>query len=499
MKLDQICRTCLREKANLKPIFEACVPNMLMSCASIQVMINDGLPNQICTQCLQSVNKAYTFKQLCEKSDMTLREYLQIRNISLPPEGLINTTEQFFNTSDDLQQTSIFQDIFNDTTHSIVDNFATQNNSTVVSDLAETVQSLQIIAEQCLPESWDGDQIASCSNSMPTAQNTFHFDLYKCDYCGDSFKDNWSLDEHVKSHSTDLLGHTLDKPFPDDSSKLFDKPFLCNICDRIFMDNKNLKKHMREVHFIIDQVVNDVEKKFSCNICGRKYKHNKNLSVHLRSSHGAGARPYRCTLCDATFALASSWHKHRLVHMDDKRHQCPVCGKKFRQSSNLNGHMKTHTGDKRHVCAVCEKRFATSSSLDVHMRSHTGIKPYMCQSCDRCFASATELKKHSMKHTGERPYSCWHCGKSFSRKETRDTHVRYHTGQRPYACTICPKKYIAASHLRTHTKSHTMEEKNQSKMDLNKHQVGHEVHPPNCNCNLCASSQFESCHLLNHL
>lgn len=37
MKLDQICRTCLREKANLKPIFEACVPNMLMSCASIQV------------------------------------------------------------------------------------------------------------------------------------------------------------------------------------------------------------------------------------------------------------------------------------------------------------------------------------------------------------------------------------------------------------------------------------------------------------------------------
>lgn len=58
----------------------------------------------------------------------------------------------------------------------------------VVSDLAETVQSLQIIAEQCLPESWDGDQIASCSNSMSTAQNTFHFDLYKCDYCGDSFK-----------------------------------------------------------------------------------------------------------------------------------------------------------------------------------------------------------------------------------------------------------------------------------------------------------------------
>lgn len=37
MKLDKICRTCLLEKAGLKPLFGACVANMLMSCASIQV------------------------------------------------------------------------------------------------------------------------------------------------------------------------------------------------------------------------------------------------------------------------------------------------------------------------------------------------------------------------------------------------------------------------------------------------------------------------------
>lgn len=37
MKLDKICRTCLLEKANLRPLFEACIANMLMSCASVQV------------------------------------------------------------------------------------------------------------------------------------------------------------------------------------------------------------------------------------------------------------------------------------------------------------------------------------------------------------------------------------------------------------------------------------------------------------------------------
>lgn len=37
MKLDKICRICLLEKANLRNVFEACVANMLMSCASVQV------------------------------------------------------------------------------------------------------------------------------------------------------------------------------------------------------------------------------------------------------------------------------------------------------------------------------------------------------------------------------------------------------------------------------------------------------------------------------
>lgn len=37
MKLDKICRTCLVEKTCLKSIFSACLPNMLMTCSSIQV------------------------------------------------------------------------------------------------------------------------------------------------------------------------------------------------------------------------------------------------------------------------------------------------------------------------------------------------------------------------------------------------------------------------------------------------------------------------------
>lgn len=37
LKFDRICRLCLIEKVGLKPLFEACVADMLMSCASIVV------------------------------------------------------------------------------------------------------------------------------------------------------------------------------------------------------------------------------------------------------------------------------------------------------------------------------------------------------------------------------------------------------------------------------------------------------------------------------
>lgn len=39
-------------------------------------MEGDGLPSQVCLQCVHYINRAFSFKQLCERSDATLRQYL---------------------------------------------------------------------------------------------------------------------------------------------------------------------------------------------------------------------------------------------------------------------------------------------------------------------------------------------------------------------------------------------------------------------------------------
>uniref|UniRef100_A0A6P7G3Y1 Zinc finger protein 260-like n=1 Tax=Diabrotica virgifera virgifera TaxID=50390 RepID=A0A6P7G3Y1_DIAVI len=501
MKFNKICRTCLLEKANLKPLFEACVANMLMSCSAIQVIQGDGLPNQICTQCLQSVNRAYTFKQLCEKSDMALRSYLSInlQPIALPTENLINEVKSdLFSTSEVLQQSSLFQDIFNDaTTHSFVETFTNQNTST---DLAETMQSLQTIAEQCLPESWESDgNIVPCNSDEAT--DNFSLDaLYKCQFCENIFKDEWSLSEHLKIHtiqhryfcnmcdkiyddSNELNKHIIEHTFIDNqksqdidhtSSKEVFKNFKCHVN---FPDSKFLKRHLKEIHFIETGPEVEIEKKFGCNICGKRYRHNKLLATHVRLH--TGERPLSCDICGRNFALPSSLHKHKMIHSAEKKFVCNICNKKFSQSSHLNEHIRKHAGQRPHICNICGKRFTINSKLVVHMRTHTGIKPYNCDFCEMSFASNVQLKKHRLIHTGEKPYPCWQCGRAFRRKETRDTHVRYHTGERPYSCQICSKKYIAASHLRDHMKTHSNNRKYE--------------------CMICLQKFFDSKTLKNHM
>ncbi|KAF7285828.1 uncharacterized protein LOC143195163 [Rhynchophorus ferrugineus] len=559
MKLDKICRTCLYEKQNLRSLFDAYLPSMIMAFTSVQIMQGDGLPHQICTQCLRDVSKAYAFKQKCEKSDATLRNYVNINfnpninqlcdlpsdignndgimpgnsiipscNESILPNNNVmsscnvisngsiipqNTCENnanlidipnainavdnslhqsafpaidnnmmgnmnevrndFFGNSDVLQQSSFFQDIFNDPTNqSFVDNFANNQSNAVVSDFAETMQSLQTIAEQCLPESWENDN-QSCQLNPPQAQNNFDLvdNLYKCQFCENIFHDAWSLDEHIKNQNCQdkyfssnitneltksmLLEYTFDTNSKDnfmfENIEPTNQNLLCDICDRTFTDQKYLKKHLKDIHFIDTACVQE-EKRHSCTVCGKRYRQYKVLQLHMRTH--TGERPLKCDICSRTFALPSCLRSHKKIHVQEKQYECHICRKKFNNKSNLSGHILTHSGEKPHICPTCGKGFATNTNLEIHKRLHSGVKPFVCTFCDKAFNSSTQLRKHMMVHTGEKPYSCWICGQSFRRKETRDTHARYHTGERPYNCKICQKKYIAASHLRDHMKSH---------------------------------------------
>lgn len=75
----KICRVCLEEGA-ITSIYStefAMTPSvMMMICAKVRINKNDGLPSSICNNCFYRLGIAYSFKDLCENSEIRLRQYL---------------------------------------------------------------------------------------------------------------------------------------------------------------------------------------------------------------------------------------------------------------------------------------------------------------------------------------------------------------------------------------------------------------------------------------
>lgn len=77
------------------------------------------------------VSRAYSFKQLCEKSDAALRQYvnnINFNSLTVPNNESVAIQVKctsIYSSADVIEQSSIFNDIFSDaTTHSLVENFS---------------------------------------------------------------------------------------------------------------------------------------------------------------------------------------------------------------------------------------------------------------------------------------------------------------------------------------------------------------------------------------
>jgi len=54
-------------------------------------------------------------------------------------------------------------------------------------------------------------------------------------------------------------------------------------------------------------------------------------------------KPFRCTLCSATFGKSYGLNRHMVVHTNEKPHECVECGQRFNQKGNLYSHRRrTH-------------------------------------------------------------------------------------------------------------------------------------------------------------
>ncbi|EDS27401.1 zinc finger protein 235 [Culex quinquefasciatus] len=107
----------------------------------------------------------------------------------------------------------------------------------------------------------------------------------KCSFCSEWFTNVSSLVIHELRHQQSNV-------------------LKCDQCNRIFRQQTNLQRHLKEHQ-------NKVEI-FACDDCGKTFTLSINLEIHRRTH--SGTRPSLCDLCSKCFYCPSSLRLHRLTH-----------------------------------------------------------------------------------------------------------------------------------------------------------------------------------------
>ncbi|KAF5297330.1 hypothetical protein FQA39_LY12169 [Lamprigera yunnana] len=94
--INLVCRICLA-KSSFESIFAGNHIEMITAFTTVKISKGDGLPSQICSDCIVKIKQAYIFKKLVEKCDFVLKQRYLLYNATM-------STDKSIKSSVDLKQ-----------------------------------------------------------------------------------------------------------------------------------------------------------------------------------------------------------------------------------------------------------------------------------------------------------------------------------------------------------------------------------------------------------
>ncbi|KAL0850526.1 hypothetical protein ABMA28_012313 [Loxostege sticticalis] len=443
------CRVCLRfvieAQGNCKSLFEihnsSTISDSISLIANVKINENDGLPNNICAECLSELDTAINFKNKCERSNKLLHS----ADENEKNKCLASTTEtpipiELVKKEDASEDDMQYEEV--DYLHEAESDWETKPEI----DQVDT----EIATEAKPVGSTEESEIALASSEtfIPSLKISKAIDLkLECHDCGGSFKSKCKLRVHWKKvHMREKL--------------------ICQFCKRTFKSFISLNNHLKkrpksclvasEPLLIIEGV--GKSRVFRCKQCDYQSTAPDHLQIHFNIH--TGNRPYICKLCSKGFSQRSSrdGHYERAHKIFKKQITCQYCGELVKGRDRIRSHLLKHTPATPVQCDVCKKMFKSKDTLKEHLHFHFAVKQHSCDKCDKSFYTKNRLYNHkTTAHRTEKIfYTCDICGFKVVRKKSLQNHRVKHTNAN-VACGVCGRFYPDAEELESHRKLHTKE------------------------------------------
>lgn len=325
-----VCRICMAPAISIS-IFDneeaLRMCEKVMACAAVQIERHDGLPDRICQSCVTDLEVAYNFKMRCEKSDVSLRERLGIKN-----KTIVKTEFVLIDCDDDLDERATRRS-----------RAKKRSNEDFVEEDDFSVEETDDPSYETIPKKkkMRRKRKSLISKSKPEKHKKYRQESddddvilvppkkrksYPCPHCDKTFPYPSVLKVHSAIHAKkkqhkcalcseafvytkDLYAH-YGQAHPEETTKRepaseAPKSFPCSMCDKVFGENKNLKVH---------EAMHMREKKYTCEGCDLGFTNMTVLNSHKKQAHPELCRPFVCNICNRSFKQQSALERHVDCH-----------------------------------------------------------------------------------------------------------------------------------------------------------------------------------------